>query len=128
MGFSLLILVIILLFTSEIINDKNYENKLKESIEQKATIQRQLDEIITNYSDIKGYNYNAYLDNMDYRELIEIYLPELLVTTKTSRGYSYERPTEKLLDELESIQDYINYLEKEHESIPSKKAKLFFFK
>ena len=58
---------------------------------------------------------------MDYRELIETYLPELLEPTKTVRGYSESRPAEKLLDKIENIQYRLSWIERKHSNIDSKK-------
>lgn len=58
---------------------------------------------------------------MDYRELIETYLPELLEPTKTVRGYSETRPAGKLLDKIENIQYRLSWIERKHSNIDSKK-------
>lgn len=101
-------------------DEKNYESDRQSYVRQVNEIQAELDEIIANYSDIKGYDYTKYLEKMSYRKLIETYLPELLVPTETNRGYSSRRPTEKLLDDLDLAQEQIKILDARHKQMQEK--------
>ena len=115
------ILEILVIYKADIKEDVSYEYRRQECYQEIKDTQAQLDEIIKNYSDIKGYDYSKYLETMDYRELIETYLPELLEPTKTVRGYSETRPAGKLLDKIENIQYRLSWIEREHSNIDSKK-------
>ena len=112
--FIVVLLIEIITGYAEIREDNNYESKLESYNQQVEEAQTELDEIISNYSDINGYDYKKYLKTMDYRKLIETYLPELLVPTKLSRGYSYKTRVQTLLDNYENARSDIKSLEHRH--------------
>lgn len=126
--FIIILLTEVILSYSEIREDKKYESKLESYNQQLQEAKTELDEIISNYSDIKGYDYTKYLETMDYRKLIETYLPELLVSTKTSLGYSYRTRVEILLDNYKSAKSAIKNLEQRHLVVQNKKDSLLFAK
>ena len=65
-----IILEILVIYKADIKEDVSYEYRRQECYQEIKDTQAQLDEIIKNYSDIKGYDYSKYLETMDYRELI----------------------------------------------------------
>ena len=94
----------------------NYESTLESYKQEAQDIENELNEIIVTYSDIKSYDYTKLLSKMSYRKLIETYLPELIMPTKTSRGYSYKTKVGQLLDKYDDIQEKISDLERKYKS------------
>lgn len=92
--------------------DKNYESLMAGYNEEIETYQEELDEMIEVKSKINNYDYSKLLNKMDYMELIEKFLPQLLEPVN-----GYTTPAVTALNEIELNEGRINELEWIHQNI-----------
>lgn len=110
--FILILLIEVITGYAEIKEDKNYESLIAGYNEEIEDYQEELDEMIEVKSKINNYDYSKLLNKMDYIELIEKLLPELLEPVN-----GYTTPAVTALNEIELNDGRIDESEWIHQNI-----------
>lgn len=119
--FILFTLTFILNNSIDINKNNNYESLMQEYNKEIETCENELDEIISIESQVKGYDYTNHIGKMNYRALIETYLPEVLKSVNGKKS-----PTLLTLDRLDNALNNVKELNSIHENISSTKWWLNF--